>query len=136
MKYTKLSYASDFQLTERRYRALEEVKGITTEQRHDVERVLSGEPGKKDGSPIVSSDDTDIDEAGDKIFRKKEIKKRSKMVTTIFDRLDRIARNRAAKQGTSLFKRVQGTEKSKRDMPMPCPEWMLCSSSSNSDSDP
>ena len=136
MKYIKFSYASDFQLTERRSRALEELKGITEEQRHDMETTLTGQPGKKDGSLIVSSDVTDIDEEGEKIFRKKKISKRSKMVLTILDRLDKIARNKAAKQGTSLFKRVPGTEKSKRDMPTPCPEWMLCGSSSNSDTDP
>ena len=128
----KFSYASDFQLTERRRRALAELKstGITAEQRKDVETLLTGEPGKKTGSLIVSSDESDKDADGDKVFRKKELGKRSKNLGLILERLDKIARNKAAKHGNNLFKRVSGGVKSTRTMPMPCPDWMLSESES------
>ena len=118
-------------LTLRRYKTALGANGnhIPNQQKEDLLKVLEKPPERVNfGSCLVSSDESDMDEAGNKIFIVKAIPNRSRFLQSIMRHLDDKCNKKLETNGTSMFQRITGNNVSIRTLPENLPAWM-----SNSD---
>ena len=110
-----------FQLTLRRCKSVQYLEGLSAEQKADVEKYIYPEPGSKQGSDIISSDETD-EEDGEKVFLAHDLPGRSEQLQGIMYALDECAKKQPCAQ---LFKRYRGRSRSGRSLPDGLPAWMV-----------